>query len=154
MKFHEAIAALKKGKAHKFTGVGESANNSLYIYTMIQNEEKEIKVYRTMILPGGKKETAEHMDCQELLTVDFLPVYFESDYRTALAYVSAHENVDFYFLTVDDEHGIYIQGTFTEIMEKLLDIYREKPSEYARALMKSVWFSTDGNRKTKKRKKK
>lgn len=39
-------------------------------------------------------------------------------------------------------------------MEKLLDIYREKPSEYARAPMKSVWFSTDGNRKTKKKKKK
>lgn len=125
MKFHEAIAALKKARPIN-SPAWERARTAPCIYTMIQNEEKEIKVYRTMILPGGKKETAEHIDYQELLTVDFLPVYFESDYRTALAYVSAHENVDFYFLTVDDEHGIYIQGTFTEIMEKLLDIYRER----------------------------
>ena len=45
-----------------------------------------------------------------------------------------------------------------EIIEKLLDIYRERererPSEYARAPTKSVWFFIDGNRKTKKRKKK
>ena len=58
MKFHEAIAAR------------ERARTTPCIYTMIQNEEKEIKVYRTMILPGGKKEAAEHIDYQELLTVD------------------------------------------------------------------------------------
>lgn len=73
----------------------ERARTTPCIYTMIQNEEKEIKVYRTMILPGGKKETAEHIDYQELLTADFLPVYYESDYRTALAYVSGEHRLLF-----------------------------------------------------------
>lgn len=72
MKFHEAIVALKKVRTTN-SPARERARTTPCIYTMIQNEEKEIKVYRTMILPGGKKEAAEHIDYQELLTVDSSP---------------------------------------------------------------------------------
>ena len=125
MKFHEAIVTLKKGKTRKLTGAGESANNSLYIYDDPERRERNQSLQdhdpaRRQERGGGAYRLPG------ALNSGFLPVYFESDYRTALAYVSEHENVDFYPLTVDDKHGMYIQGAFTEIIEKLLDVYRER----------------------------
>lgn len=83
-------------------------SDSLYIYNDPERRERNQSPQDHD--PTRQQERDGGAYRQELLTADFLPVYFESDYRTALAYVSAYENIDFYFLTVDDKYSIIYTG--------------------------------------------